>query len=1013
MERPARTTTRPDGTFELGVPADPHDDKRGVVPERTLTLVVTLLRDSIELYRGSGIRWPPDHIHTIEISISRADLERAGAPRTLEFLTGDKVVEYASPARVAAMHRAKGTRELLPVADAEMQIELDRIEKLITQRHFGQALLDLERVEPGVSPLQTFLRMRREALRSKACCRIATVYALEGKTDDARYFYRKALEEPRGSDATERVAAMIDQGFAARVSDRRRLIAELGEVAARRPYASPCEARHRLRATSLLNDAGLRAQVSAATFLRPSHRRGFIDGGNPPLPGVTPGWLDALDPTPETWGVTFTNEAWAHPGALTEYGGADPTSLEVYASADRRLDAATVMSVAHARLQAHAGLLALQLGVNVLGDKRRPVPLYRYAHLRERVLGMLDRLDRIERKMIDLQLSLDDYAQAKAAINNALGDSRAALAALEKRIEALMSDLVTVRSLEEEVGTVRQELKHYQEECDVEWWEIVLGVALVVVLIAVGIVIGGFVGNAPGAVAGAALGLAIALSATEALGIWAEAPVDCENVGEAEQAFSQALSEIRRGRRSLEDELETALAERDVTQAEVAALEYKLQAAIEANAARHLNAKTTAAIINTYEETRQHVLAQATALANDMETSYRFESGESWRITGDRADRLIARSYEAPEGKGYGAREKLLKDVEALEFLRLTGRTAKSTELTQVVSLRRHYPATLVAFKLGAKATFTISQSRFDDWYPGTYQHRIREVHVEVLVDGAPASVRGYLNSYGASHVRFRDPDDDVPIDGSAILVEPDADIRRLCFKRAAQLGVHDTMAFPELRSVRADARATERQTIERNAFEGLGLGSTFTIELLPDQAVDVDRITDVLVHIHVEAEFDAQLQRVLETKRFTQRTHVAQLSARKLCEQQGRPFSTEQIRFDLPSTSLPYPHRAKEIRQLALMITPRHGVTITGATEISVGLGDNSPITVETDDSGRAACGTTRHAGPSGAEILAGFAGKDPAGSWHLAIESLPPGVAGEDVGDVLMFIRYGFANI
>ncbi len=1014
----ARAVSRVDGTFEMHLAPRPRerpaqDDDRG----REILLEVTTRDRAAVLYRSERVfHWPPGESRPIEITVPSDPLSRATVSFPFRFSTGDEAIDRTGQRHLASMHRATGTREFLAIADADTDVELDRIEKLIAQRHFGQALDDLDRVEPGDSPLRPYHLLRRETLRARSCSRIATVYALEGKIDRARYFYRKALQPPAAADANDlaeqgRAAAVVDQGFAARVKERRRLIDALVAAAVRPPSASGCDDRRGLMLSSFFDDLVLQ-QVDLSTMLQPERWRRQADGGGrPPLPGPRRGWLDTVDSSPEEWGISFAAEARPRPGAVVQYAGSDAPALDIgVRNAEQKVAGAYFMPLAHARLQALTGLLALEKGVDLAGDKRQVAPLYRYSHLRERVLGMLERLDRIERKMIDLQLALDDFAQIKAEINDVLGDKRAELAALNERIDGMTNDLGLVTTLEHDVNQAHKEIEHYQEECDTEWWEIVLGIVLVVGAAIVGIVIGGYLGGAAGAAAGGFLTTILALSVVERLGIWAEAPVDCENVDEAEQAFREALKEIRRGRRALEDELEVALAQRDVLEAEVGALEYRLQVAIEANAARHLNAKTMAAILSTYEETRQHLLGQATALGRKLEASYRFEYGDHWRRPGQSSGDLIARSYEARDGKGYGGREQLLKDVESLEFMRLTGRTSKAMLLTQVVSLRRHYPATLAAFRLGTRAAFTLTQQRFDDWFPGTYLHRIRDVHVEVHLDGKPAPVRGYIGSLGASSVRFRDPANEFPVDGSAILREVDAGVRHLCFKRAAQLGVHDIAAFPEMRTVRADARAADEQRVERNAFEGLGLGATFTLELLPDQPIDLESITDVLVHFQVEAEFDAQLKRVLETKRFD-RTHVAELSTRRMSEHQGREFSPQQIEFDLAATALPYPYRGKEIRDLALLVVPRAGAALDGPVAFAVQLRDEPRVPVQTDDAGRAASGKSRHAGPDGDTIRTAFAGKDPTGRWRLSIEGVPQGFAVGDVDDVLMFVRYGFA--
>src|SRR6185369_2195324 len=126
---------------------------------------------------------------------------------------------------------------------------------------------------------------------------------------------------------------------------------------------------------------------------------------------------------------------------------------------------------------------------------------------------------------------------------------------------------------------------------------------------------------------------------------------------------------------------------------------------------------------------------------------------------------LIRDSYADPDRKGYTAAESLLHDLSGLDHIDLTGRTQKAMQLSHMVSLQRHQPVSFVALKAVGGTRFTTTMDQFDRYYPGTYLQRIKEVRVEVLVDGEVVPARGYISNDGVSFVRFSDSEGKRPID--------------------------------------------------------------------------------------------------------------------------------------------------------------------------------------------------------------------------------------------------------
>jgi Tc toxin complex TcA C-terminal TcB-binding domain len=237
-----------------------------------------------------------------------------------------------------------------------------------------------------------------------------------------------------------------------------------------------------------------------------------------------------------------------------------------------------------------------------------------------------------------------------------------------------------------------------------------------------------------------------------------------------------------------EAELHHALITRDILIASINALADQLEQAYQSNAARVLDAKTLDAIQAQYNTLRQSLLTRAHAVAKLAESAFNFER--------DTEARLIRDAYYDPGLKGYTAAETLLHDLSGLDHVDLTGRTRKAMQLSQMVSLRKHNPLSFLALANARTGRFTTALADFDRWYPGTYLQRIKEVRVEVLVDGEPVPARGYISNDGVSLVRFADPDNRRPVDNTRIFDEPDEDLAKLCYKRLQRRRHVDTMAY-------------------------------------------------------------------------------------------------------------------------------------------------------------------------------------------------------------------------
>src|SRR5262249_15278374 len=138
-----------------------------------------------------------------------------------------------------------------------------------------------------------------------------------------------------------------------------------------------------------------------------------------------------------------------------------------------------------------------------------------------------------------------------------------------------------------------------------------------------------------------------------------------------------------------------------------------------------LNATTLSAIQAQYDLIRHSLLTRAQVVARLAEEAFNFER--------DSVIHLIKDTYFDEEKKGYTAAETLLRDLDGLDYIDITGGTQKPMQLSHVVSLRKHYPESFPGILVANRARFITTMKDFDRWFPGTYMQRIKEVRVEVL----------------------------------------------------------------------------------------------------------------------------------------------------------------------------------------------------------------------------------------------------------------------------------------
>jgi hypothetical protein len=913
-----------------------------------------------------------------------------------------------------------GTRHFIP-RDERIEEKLIEVEKLIRRRSYNAAIGEANRTDLGDSHLaSTYALMLREKT-TRAQVALGDRYLADGDAARAKDSYQAAVE-PRASDAmTRAVADLTRTAVREVVSTRTELIGKIKTMMGEARYEDWCDTRRRLQDSSILDHVrAILPDVRLADALGPRVPSNWPPKGNPKDGWVDPVLIDDLAGTQGLAGLLLDRPA-VLPGAgfsslsaksvgldairafsLTEGRRVAPAVFEGGQLPELR--ASSAFPLMSSMLTAHTRLYASEFALNAVGLSPGSMPIYRYSYLIEQARRILTFIAGTDARMTTMQFKLDDFAELIGTIKSHIDENSAEYQALNARIGELSSTLTTLTKAEHEMGGIVTQLAKAEDDCDPEWWEVLLSVVVVIVATAVGAAIGFLIGGIPGAIAGGAVALGTSIALT--IQVWSDREINCSNVSQALGDFRTSQSALQAALSDNTAELNHALLQRDATIAQLASLQDTYDAAVTSNRARALNAETLSHILGVLDSVRSTAVLRAHSLARMAQDAYNAETDTSLNV--------IAAShsdYLDKDARGYTAATVLQRDLDGLEHIRLTSRTRKQMQLSQIVSLRKHYPAVFASILTSGQGRFATRLSDFDRWFPGAYMQRIKEVRVEVLVDDKPQPIRGYLTNDGVSFVRFADHGNKIKVDGRDVLGEPDDDLRKLCYKRRRRHHAVETMAFPSHDSFLFEARATEQQQQERNFFEGCGLESTWHLELTPDQVVEYSRITDVRIHMQCEALFDPALQSVVESKRYTDRKETAIISVRQLLSGQGAPVNfSETLGVEVTSFLFEAPHIPKTIRDVGVMLRSKQLPLLAGKAKLRINYQGQTAIEVETNEQGIVATAPDKPAGTNTDALRGLVEDKSVAGRWSIKILDLPTGLTTDDLDDVLLMIRYTF---
>lgn len=885
--------------------------------------------------------------------------------------------------------------------DAEVEAGLAKIENLLGKRHYGAALKESEALVIGDSPVAGHYDLLRHEKRSRAHLGIADQYFIRGDRAQARKFYLRVLQadgaNPAVKHLTETAGHVFDQLFRRRAS----LMEGLRENIRTNSFDQWCGRRRDLRDLNVLDVSHIREHVVADFQLE------RIFGEHPPLvpqPGFVVPWRPESDPVDFPSAVPGSTFRSLTEGSVpVDPRGADGAGSPM-PTPGGRVRASLAMPLIAQVLTARLGLFALDAGLNVAGQASGTVPLFRYEYLRDKAQRTIAHIQQIEARMLPVQFELDDFSEIVDAIRRPLAEQEAELEAVKLRIDELVTQLAALAQAKQAMDATIIAFQPILDDCECDWWCWLLDVAVIALDV---VVVAGILSlslftlpSGPGALG---LSILLTLGLISAGGITIAVLMNCESVGVIERQFKDAQQGLEKSINENQAELTHALATRDILISRINALQDELSEVYQSNAARLLDAKTLDLIQAQYNSLRQSLLTRAQAVAKLAEDAFNFER--------DTDLHLIREAYFDKDRKDYTAAETLLRDLDGLDYVDVTGRARKTMQLSHTVSLRKHYPLSFLTLRLTGGARFVTELREFDRWFPGTHQQRIKEIRVEVLVEGQPVPARGYFSNDGVSLVRFQDTSNKRPIDNVHVFPEPDGDIARLCYKRFQRRRHVDTMAFPDFNSYLHEDRMRGLQERERNFFENVGLESTWIIEFLPDQTVNLAKLTDVRIHFQYEALFDDNLKRLLEKKRYTDRQEVATVSVKQALAEQGQPADfTGPVSFRAPIHHLDAPAVAGRIVHVGLIVKPKSQPRLESPAALDVGYDGATPVHVVTDEHGRVATATDFPTGDGVTELESMASGKGLDKVWSLQVTSLPAGLDADAVDDILLLLNYEY---
>lgn len=234
---------------------------------------------------------------------------------------------------------------------------------------------------------------------------------------------------------------------------------------------------------------------------------------------------------------------------------------------------------------------------------------------------------------------------------------------------------------------------------------------------------------------------------------------------------------------------------------------------------------------------------------------------------------FVQLDYDHSELKGLLAGDLLLQDLELLDYNRALW-LRQQNHIKHIVSLREEFPLELLELLQTGQTVFALSLYKFEKAYPGTFQHRLKQV--EVIIQGPIVKVtgQGRLTHRGSFLVRRKEStlqDESkrlLPTDEQLAQAYAELNANKLA---AVEVGGVTAWQLPPSHRIlsrydlRQDAVVFPASAETLDIFEGYGPNGLWQLELpLDTNSLDLDKICDVQLVLYFDAQFDEALERKL-----------------------------------------------------------------------------------------------------------------------------------------------------
>ena len=221
-------------------------------------------------------------------------------------------------------------------------------------------------------------------------------------------------------------------------------------------------------------------------------------------------------------------------------------------------------------------------------------------------------------------------------------------------------------------------------------------------------------------------------------------------------------------------------------------------------------------------------------------------------------------------GKDLLSAEKLLHDLNYMEFSRIKNKKELTNQVTYIVPLRIHEPIGIEELRRTGKMSFNISEYDLDIAFPGTYRRLIDNIDIQIIGLTDVSGVKGRFTKEGLHTIKV--PETYVlggePIESknssTAKFYYSNDWISTSIYSVLSINSKSETMVLPKQQN---NLAKPDNEGLKR-LFEGKGIGGIYTLELPKySNNFDFNTIVDVIVKIDFSCYDDPYLKSLIENE--------------------------------------------------------------------------------------------------------------------------------------------------